>query len=272
MKLLNFNLSILLAFTFGLVLAIFIGPFFNHPNIASFRLSENVGIGSTAPGDPMIVITNPADGSQVSGIVSLEAEASASSGVRIVDFQIDGYPLASDSVAPFTASWDTTILEPGSWHLIEAIVYDLTEATASSTISVQIAPAPTATPSATPSPTPTPTPSPTPTPTPMPTPTPTPTPEPTPAPVPTVAITNPLDGSSVKRGTLVTITAQAADTLGVSQVEFYVGGTLTCIDSTAPYVCNWKVPSRFKTSYTLTATAYNLIGNSTSSSIQVTSR
>ncbi len=231
---------------------------------------------------PTIIITNPTNGSQVSGIVQIDAEASSSAGISMVDFWVDSERIASDSSYPYSVSWDTTLLTPGSWHTIAAIVYDFDTVAAVASISAQIAPVPTPTPTPvpTPEPTPTPTPAPSPSPTPIPSPTPSPTPspaptltpEPTPAPIPTVSVTNPLNGSTVKKGSTVTITAQASDLLGISKVEFYVNNSLTCADTTSSYTCNWKVPNKPKVSYTLTAKAYNLIGNTALSSIKVISR
>lgn len=196
-----------------------------------------------------IAITSPAEGNQVNGLVSINAEASSSSGIQLVDFRVDGQGIGTDSAYPYSVSWDTSSLLAGSWHQLIAIVYDyLGIGTSSSPVNVQIAPLPT------------------------PTPTPTPTPAPTPIPVPTISITSPLDGSTVKRGTVVTITADAQDTEGINKVEFYVNNSLTCTDTESSYTCNWKVPKIYKTTYTLTAKAYNLAGNAASSSIRVNSR
>lgn len=192
-----------------------------------------------------ITITSPAEGNQVNGLVSINAEASSSSGIQLVDFRVDGQGIGTDSAYPYSVSWDTSPLLEGSWHQLIAIVYDyLGIGTSSSPVNVQIAPLPT----------------------------PTPTPVPTPIPVPTISITSPLDGSIVKRGTVVTIMAAAQDTEGINKVEFYVNNALTCTDSTSSYTCAWKVPTRYKTSYTLTAKAYNFAGNTISSSIRVNSR
>lgn len=254
----------LLATTF---IAAILGVIFSIQPIQPVSATGNVRIGSSAPADsPVIIITSPADGSQISGIVSVDAEASSSAGVRLVDFRVDGAPIASDSAYPYSVLWDTTALAASSWHLIEAIVYDYADATASASVSVQIAPSPT------PTPIPTPTPSPTPTPIPVPTPTPTPSPEPTPIPVPTISITYPLDGSMVKRGSLVKIVAEASDSYGINRVEFFVNNNLTCIDSVFSYTCDWKVPLRYKIPYTLTAKAYNIFGGTASDSIVVTAR
>lgn len=55
---------------------------------------------------------------------------------------------------------------------------------------------------------------------------------------PTVTITNPAEGATVA-GT-VTITANASDDQGVTQVEFFVDGTSLGVDTSAPYEIAWN--------------------------------
>ncbi len=101
------------------------------------------------------------------------------------------------------------------------------------------------------------------------------TPTPTPIPdtiAPTVAITNPTDGSTVKRGSTVTITATASDNVGVTQVVFTTSNGASCTDTTAPYSCSWSVPGKRNVTYTLTAKAYDAAGNTASSSVTVTAK
>lgn len=246
MKKFSFLTSIVIAF----ILILFAS--FQHVKIA--RAIDNTGIGSTAPSNLSIQITNPLEGS-VSGIVAIDAIASPSALIQYVDFIVDGQSIGIDVSAPYSILWDTTSLLSGSWHQLIAFVYDyLGVGTSSSPVNVQIAPLPTATPAPTSAPTPTP------------------TPAPTPIPVPAVSITNPNDGATIKRGTTVTIAANAQDSQGIAKVEFYVNNTLTCTDTSSSYTCAWKVPTRYKTSYTLTAKATNLAGNSASASIRVNSR
>ena len=88
---------------------------------------------------------------------------------------------------------------------------------------------------------------------------------------PTVSIASPADGDAVPRNTTITISASASDDLGVVKVEFFVKNDLLCTDLVAPYSCDWSVPSRPRTSYTLQAKAYDAAGNTASHTIQVTS-
>lgn len=78
---------------------------------------------------------------------------------------------------------------------------------------------------------------------------------------PAVAITNPPNGSLVKRNSLVTIRASATDNIGVQRVDFYVDLNLVCTDTVAPFTCNWRVPSGRGLFYLLEAVAWDAAGN-----------
>jgi len=88
---------------------------------------------------------------------------------------------------------------------------------------------------------------------------------------PTVAITSPINGATVQRNSAVNINADASDNFGVVKVEFYVGATLTCTDTAAPYTCTWSVPNQ-KTTFTLKATVYDVVGKTAMHTISVTSK
>ena len=89
---------------------------------------------------------------------------------------------------------------------------------------------------------------------------------------PSITITSPVDGGTVPRRATVTIAASVSDNTGVTKVEFSVNGSLKCTDSTTPYTCNWKVPSKSSVTYTLQAKAYDAAGNIGASSIRVTAK
>lgn len=117
---------------------------------------------------------------------------------------------------------------------------------------------------------------PTPTPTLILTPIPTNTPIPSPSTgdttSPAVSITAPIAGSRVRIKTNVNITANASDNVGVLRVEFRVGTTLICTDTTPAYSCTWRVPATRNKTYKITAKAVDTSGNSSTASISVTSR
>ncbi len=78
---------------------------------------------------------------------------------------------------------------------------------------------------------------------------------------PTVALTAPTGTVS---GT-VAVTADAADNVGVAQVEFFAGTTSLGVDTTAPYSVNWDTTTAANGSVSLTAVAKDAFGNSTTS-------
>ena len=61
-----------------------------------------------------------------------------------------------------------------------------------------------------------------------------------------------------------TFTATATDPAGVSRVEFALDGNIMRVDYSPVYSCYWNVVSVGDGGYTLTVTAYDTLGNSTS--------
>jgi hypothetical protein len=66
---------------------------------------------------PTTLITSPAAGAIVSGTVTISATASDNVGVATVEFLADGVLLGTDTVAPYSFSWDTTKVANGSHTL-----------------------------------------------------------------------------------------------------------------------------------------------------------
>jgi len=113
----------------------------------------------------------------------------------------------------------------------------------------------------------------TPTPTSLPSPSPTPTPTPIPdTQSPQVTITSPTDASFVPRGRRITISATASDNVSVKNVAFYIDGSLLRTDATKPYSTSWRVPNTRNVIYTIKAIASDPSGNTSQTSISVTSR
>jgi hypothetical protein len=107
---------------------------------------------------------------------------------------------------------------------------------------------------------------------PSPTPTNTPTPTSSDTVPPTVTILSPLNGSTVSRHSNVTITASASDDVGVTQVSYSINGSLLRTTTTSPYTCSWSVPGKPNTTYTITATAYDIAGLTGTNSVTVTAK
>ncbi|TML08512.1 MAG: hypothetical protein E6G39_17755 [Actinobacteria bacterium] len=86
---------------------------------------------------------------------------------------------------------------------------------------------------------------------------------------PAVAMTAPAAGSVLSSS--VTVSANASDNVGVTKVEFYVDGVLVATDITAPYSASWNTNNSALGAHALTAKAYDLANNATTSaSVAVT--
>src|SRR4051794_6766486 len=85
-------------------------------------LTSEDAAGHTAPAvviAPTVSIKSPADGASVTGKVNATADASDDTGVAGVQFQLDGAPLGSESLAaPYAAGWNTR----GSNDLVFGVV------------------------------------------------------------------------------------------------------------------------------------------------------
>jgi hypothetical protein len=85
---------------------------------------------------------------------------------------------------------------------------------------------------------------------------------------PSVTITNPADGSTVSSS--LSVTANASDDTGVTQVEFFVDSASIGVDATAPYSTTWDTTSVSDGAHTLSAVATDDIGQTGSDSVSVT--
>jgi hypothetical protein len=92
--------------------------------------------GDTTP--PTVSLTAPSDGATVSSTVSLQATASDDVAVVGVQFKVDSSDIGSeDTTAPYSASWDSTLVANGS-HSLSAVARDAAGNQGSSTISVVV--------------------------------------------------------------------------------------------------------------------------------------
>jgi hypothetical protein len=76
---------------------------------------------------------------------------------------------------------------------------------------------------------------------------------------PTTSITSPASGATVS-GT-VTVSADAADAVGVSRVEFYADGALIGTDTSSPYAASWNTTTATNGGHGLQSKAYDAAGN-----------
>jgi hypothetical protein len=84
---------------------------------------------------------------------------------------------------------------------------------------------------------------------------------------PSVSLTSPRTLDTLTG--VVPVQATAGDNVGVARVEFYLDGALEATDVQAPYVWNFDSSSASNGLHQLTARAYDIAGNSNSSSVAV---
>ncbi|MDD5687961.1 MAG: Ig-like domain-containing protein [Elusimicrobia bacterium] len=187
---------------------------------------------STAPSDnpPTVSISTYTNGNTIAGLVNITGVASDDHGVSRVEFYIDNVCKSTDTSAPYTWSWDTTVYSNVS-HTIKVLAYDTISQSTSSQISVtvnnNVADNP-----------------------------------------PTVSISTYTNGNTVAG--LANITAIASDDHGVSRVEFYIDNVCKSTDTSAPYTWSWDTTVYSNASHTIKVLAYDTISQSTSSQISVT--
>lgn len=113
--------------------------------VKAFDAAGNVSAQSTSssattflPTDtisPQISITSPSNNATVSGVISIEADASDNVGVLAVQFKLDDANLGTENTStPYSTLWDTTLSGNGH-HVLKAIAHD---AAGNSSTSVQI--------------------------------------------------------------------------------------------------------------------------------------
>lgn len=89
---------------------------------------------------------------------------------------------------------------------------------------------------------------------------------------PVITFVSPQHGGQVPKKSTVTTTVTATDDTGVGKVEFYVNGKLQCTDDSPSYSCTWTTEPKPNTNYKLQVKAYDLAGNASTGTIQVTSK
>lgn len=187
---------------------------------------------------PKVAVTSPTASSTVGGLVTVNVSATDNVGVSKVELRVNGSLLAGDLSAPYSFSWDSTKVANGMASL-QATAYDAAGNVAtSSTVSVNVANLTSASTDTTP---------------------------------PVVGISNPANGSKVS-GT-VAVTATGSDnngTAGLSLALSLNGKQVATSSGTGTLKYSWNTRRISAGSYTLTVTARDAAGNSSSNSITVT--
>ena len=201
----------------------------NAASSAASSVTVNIAAADTTA--PTVSLTSPASGATYTTVqtVNVTAAASDNVGVTRVEFYDNGVQKSIVTAAPFTYAWSVSSALNGT-HSWTAKAFDAAgNSTTSSAVgvTVNVAAADTT--------------------------------------APTVSITSPASGTSYTSAQTVTITASAADNVGVSRVEFYDGSTLKGSDSSSPFSYAWSVSSTVNGTHSWTAKAFDAAGNSKAS-------
>jgi len=172
---------------------------------------------------PVVAISSPTANATVSGTVNITASASDSVGVSKVEFYVNGSLKATDTTSPYSYSWDSKSVSNGSYS-ITSKAYDAAgnvRQSAAVSVNVNNVVADTTAPS--------------------------------------VTITSPAAGSTVK-GT-VCAAVSTSDNVGVTKVEYYVGGSLNNTVTASPFGFCITTTAEYNGTYTMYAKAYDAAGN-----------
>jgi subtilisin family serine protease len=116
-------------------------PYFGHGRVNA-AAAVAAAVAKRAPADtlaPSAVISSPANGNNVSGLVSVSVTASDNVGVNRVELKVNGTTVGVDQAAPYQFSWDSAGAANGTATLV-AVAYDLAgNAGTSASVGVKVA-------------------------------------------------------------------------------------------------------------------------------------
>jgi subtilisin family serine protease len=200
--------------------------------------NSSVTVNNTVPtAPPVVTLSNPTNGSTVSGNVMMQASATDSAGVSSMSIAVDGSTMCSTAGGAISCSWSSASSANGSHTLVASALDPMGNlGTTTSTVMVN-----NGTPGSGGGDTT----------------------------APNAWITSPANGAWV--GKNVYVTATAVDNVGVTSVSLYVDGGLIGTDTTAPYTFTWRAQQYPKGTHTLVVKAYDAAGNmGTSAPVVVT--
>lgn len=181
---------------------------------------------------PTVSLTAPADGSVVSGTVTLSATATDNDAISRVEFYKDGALLGADNTVPYAMTWSTTLEATGA-HTLSVQAVDLAgNRSAAAAVGVTVERL-------------------------------------TDIQAPSVTLSNPTEGSQIFGK--VRINAVAADNVGVARLELYIDGSLKASSTTGSLSTMWNVTGKSVKPgpHTLQAVGMDAAGNVGRTSITV---
>ena len=184
---------------------------------------------------PSVSVGAPLGSATVSGLTPVDVTASDNVGVTRVELRVNGTTVASDTMAPFGFSWDTSGLANGMASLV-AVAFDAAGNTRSSAaVSVNVANNVVADVSA-----------------------------------PVVTISNPLNGTRVSGN--VSVKTSASDDRGSAGIvqTLLINGNQVATATGGSLAYSWNTRKIAAGTYTLQAVAIDAAGNHSVASVQVT--
>jgi hypothetical protein len=173
---------------------------------------------------PIVSITSPAAGFQVSGSVPVSAIASDATGVTSVTLNVDGVAKSTLTAEPYTFTWNSATVADGN-HTLTLMARDAAGNAGQAAIAITVkntfadsVP-------------------------------------------PTVKITSPVNGARIT-STSTTVTVNATDNVKVTKVDLYVDGTLAASSTTSPFKLSWNTKKVSAGAHTLKCIARDAAGNS----------
>ena len=182
---------------------------------------------------PTVTISSPSSGAVVSGTISVTGVAGDNVGVASTSLFVDGQLIASCGTSTWSCALNTVSLANGS-HSLTVTAYDAANNSASASVSVTVSNGTTGGSSA----------------------------------PPVVSITSPANGAYVSSN--VSISAKITDSNKISQASYYVDGVLKGTVTLSPYSWTWNARKVSGGSHTLTVKAWDVLGNTGSTSIAIT--
>lgn len=183
---------------------------------------------------PTISLLSPANGSSVSGTVSVLVSATDNVKVTSVTLSVDGSAKTSSTTAPFTTTWNSGTVVNGT-HTLTVTAKDGKGNSSSSSIQVSVNNMTAGDITA-----------------------------------PTVNISSPTNGASYDANTTLSINASASDDIGVSSLNISIDGTVVATSSSPSFSYSWNTGTAGSGIHNISSTAKDAAGNQTIKTVTVT--
>jgi hypothetical protein len=201
-------------------------------NVVTVTVQNTVSYPDTLP--PVITILNPVNLSTVGDTVNVVSQVYDDTQIDRVEYFVDGELIHTTTQMPYNFQWILTNYVNGSSHSLFGQAYDTNQNSSVSnvvTVTVQNA-------------------------------------DITP---PTVLIIYPASGSIFTAGTVISVTVDAQDNIGIQRVEIYIDGELKITDTSSPYSYDWDTTGYGDGGiHTIYVKAFDFAGNNNVQLVTVT--